>query len=174
MNSIYEETKKRWAEEVVKGNLYYPHESVVRFIMKDRTKNANFMDFGCGAGRHAMVAARAGYTVWAADYNEEALELGRKREAGEAAFFGLEEQIHWVKTPENEEELGIGCFDKILAWGSLFYQTHEQIVKQLIKLKGWLKNGGFLYADFRTREDSLYGKGERISGGGTYVLLADG
>lgn len=174
MASIYEETKKRWAEEVVKGNLYYPHESVVRFIMKDRAKNAAFMDFGCGAGRHAIVAARAGYTVWAADYNEEALELGRKREAEEAAFLGLEERINWVKTPENEEVLGMACFDKILAWGSLFYQTRAQIINQLIKLKGWLKNDGLFYADFRTREDSLYGKGERIPGGGTYVLASNG
>lgn len=58
-----------WAKEVVRANLIWPDEFVIRFVKRNFRNIADtvVLDYGCGAGRNAIALAKEGYQVIAMD-----------------------------------------------------------------------------------------------------------
>lgn len=164
----FENTKEFWEHEIVRARMLYPDEFVIRFAKKnfEPGPDVKILDFGCGAGRNALALAQEGYSVTAMDYNDGGLELLRQR----AQAMGVRGitciRNTGLEVPLNEE------IDAIVADGSLFYYDRSDTVKLLKNLKQCLREGGLFWADWRNKEDSMYGKGEKIEEG-LFKLGAD-
>ena len=79
----YETNLAKWEELVLKGDLIYPDEHVLRFISRNKFKSA--LDFGCATGRHLECLNRAGVKkIIGIDINQKPLDV---------AFVRLNERV---------------------------------------------------------------------------------
>lgn len=158
-----QENKERWAKAVTTGRLFYPDESVVRFLAarKDNKGNKVVLDFGCGNGRHSVVMLNMGYDVIAMDYNKECLEAAKERVKEN---FSGEEEGHFTAIQNDgiALEMASNSLDYIVAWGSLFYNGREKLKALLCEMRRILRKDGELFFDIRTQRDSMYGQGEEL------------
>jgi predicted nicotinamide N-methyase len=77
------------------------------------------LELGCGLGLPAIVAARAGFTVTATDYEETALE-GVRYNADRNAVTGLRTRVlDWRNIPDD-----LGTFDLVVA-ADVLYEAHH-------------------------------------------------
>jgi ETFB lysine methyltransferase len=77
------------------------------------------LELGCGLGLPAIVAARAGFTVTATDYEETALE-GVRYNADRNAVTGLRTRVlDWRNIPAD-----LGTFDLVVA-ADVLYEAHH-------------------------------------------------
>ncbi len=160
-NEYIEKNKDLWAFDRTKHNLKYPDENVIRFLNRkygkilDRSK-ISVMDFGCGIGRNTTVMADMGFMIYAVDYNEECLKMTSDK----IKEYGVEYKLIYndgTDIPLEDESV-----DAIVAWGALFYLDRNKEKDLLCELRRVLKAGGMILADYRTKEDSMYGKGEEL------------
>ena len=81
MDSQFEKTRKFFRKEIVRGNLLYPDEYVIRFVKRNYkdAENTTILDFGCGAGRDSLALACEGYNMIAMDYTEESINIINKK-----------------------------------------------------------------------------------------------
>lgn len=151
------DNQKLWAKDRKIHNLKYPDENVIRFLYHNRfgKEGAKILDFGCGSGRNTKVMSELGYYIFAMDYNEECLELTREKLDGYS-------KIEYIRNSELEVPLAVNSIDYIVAWGALFYLTREREEKLLKNLSGVLKKDGMILADYRAKDDCLYGCGKEI------------
>lgn len=163
MNEYFEKTRAFWGGEIVRGNLVWPDEHVIRFIKRNFKIGARILDFGCGAGRNAIAFAKDGYDVVAMDYTSEAL-LAVQSKASDACL-----HIETVKNLGLEVPLEENSVDAIIADGSLFYNNAIDTIMLLRNLIKCLKPSGKIWANWRTENDSLIEKGVAL-GDGLYRL----
>lgn len=70
----YKNDLSYWEELVLKGDLIYPDEHVLRFIFRNKFKSA--LDFGCATGRHLECLNRAGVKkIIGIDINQKPLNV---------------------------------------------------------------------------------------------------
>ena len=148
-----------WAKEVVQANLIWPDEFVIRFVKKNFRNIADtvVLDYGCGAGRNAIALAKEGYKVIAMDYSQEAISLVEQKKE--------DLEITTVCNDGVEVPLAEQSVDAIIADGSLFYSTLENTTKILKELGKCMKPNAKFWANWRSKEDSLYGKGMHLDDG---------
>lgn len=147
--------KELWANDRKQHNLRYPDENVIRFLCANRSvlPGNKLLDFGCGSGRNTRVMAELGFDTYAMDYSEECLKLTEEK---------CKTQVHYIKNTELDVPLESNSMDGIVAWGALFYLSYtdeELLFRELVRV---LKPGGMLLADYRTKDDFLYGMGEKL------------
>ena len=165
MTDQFESTRQFWGGTVRKGNLIYPNDQIIRFVKRNyKEKNISILDFGCGGGRNAVALLSEGYNVVAMDYTDDAVDMTTDK----IKQIGIDNPVV-VKNIGFEVPLEPYSIDAIVADGSLFYCTKENIIQIIKNLKAVLKNNGLLWANFRTKQDSLYAKGKQIDDG-LYVL----
>lgn len=99
--------------------------------------------------------ADLGYYIYAMDYNEECLELTKEKLKNYS-------QVEYILNEETGCPLEDGAVDCIVAWGALFYLSREREQQLLFELVRVLKKGGLFLADYRSKDDDLYGRGEII------------
>lgn len=162
MQQDYEYQKHLWAEERKKHNLKYPDNNVVRYLHKNFSDGAgkNILDFGCGSGRHAVVMADMGFSVYCADYNDVCLEL--TREKLDAIKYT---DVHYLKNEWTDIPLPSESMDAIVAWGIFMLHNQADCDKILDELYRVLRGGGSALADFRSKDDDTYGKGTCLESG---------
>jgi SAM-dependent methyltransferase len=158
--SFWQKVNKRFA-------LMYPNERVVSFLgrnFKNFEENAskNALDVGFGNGRHLKLLSDYNFIVYGIDYDEDALEVCRNR-------FNGNPNIRALYTASILEMEMDRLFDAIVAYGVLFMTSKSEVRAQMKKLFGYLKSGGRMAADFRTKEDFSYAKGIQIDSN-TYQL----
>lgn len=160
MTNQYEETRNFWNEEIPRGNLLIPNDQVIIFIKRNfrDNKNAVVLDFGCGGGRNTVALLNEGYSVVAMDYTESAVQMTKEK-----CEKLNSKKVNVIQNKGSEIPLNDCSVDAVVADGSLFCVAKEEIVKNIIALKRVMKADGLLWADFRTKNDSLHGKGEEIS-----------
>lgn len=157
MINYEEKLKKFWGKEVVRGNLIWPNENVIRFVKQNiKDKQNVILDFGCGAGRNTIALAKEGYNIIGMDYSAEAIEISEKKAKNEKL------NIKFVVNQENKIPLPNESVDAVIANGSMFYNTLEDTINLLKNINCVLKNEGMFWADWRSTKDSLYGMGEEI------------
>lgn len=155
-------TKEFWDKEIVRGNLIWPDEQVIRFVKRNYKPNSGIkiLDFGCGAGRNTVALIQEGYHVIAMDYNESGLMLLKKK------MRNLKENMveyrlnNGLEIPIDNESV-----DGIVADGSLFYYNRIDTINLLKNLRVCLKKNGLMWADWRNKQDSLYGQGVEVEKG---------
>lgn len=161
---IDENTKQFWNGEVVRANLIWPNEMVIRFVKKNYKPGADtrILDFGCGAGRNSLALAKDGYNVVALDYGADAIKLlNQKIEPGM--------NVETILSNGDDIPVQAQSIDGIVACGSLFYFDTEDTIELLRRLKNVLKEGGRIWADWRGTKDSLYGLGYN-AGDNCYIM----
>ena len=147
-NNQFELTRKFWSEEIIRGNLEWPDENVIRFVKRNFKQNSTILDFGCGAGRNAIALAKDGYEVIAMDYTEAALK--KVKENSKLLNIDIKKNYD-VDIPLKENSI-----DAVVACGSMFYHNKEETLKLLTSIKMVLKDKGKFWADWRTKEDWLF------------------
>ncbi|MEA3061745.1 MAG: hypothetical protein QOJ94_1526 [Sphingomonadales bacterium] len=124
---------------------------------------ARLLDIPCGAGRHALALARAGYRVTGIDLSEDAID--RARAAGE----GL--SVDFRRGDMRSLDLA-ERFDGVLCLGnSLSYFPPEEMRAFVASLAARLANGGRLIVDTSCCAESLFPLAEEREvafEGGTY------
>lgn len=152
--------KEFWGKEVTTANLVWPNESIIKFVKKNISdRNSKILDFGCGAGRNAIALAMEGYQMIAMDYSEEAIKLVEEK-ANEKLL-----DIQCVINKNINVPLEKESVNAIVANGSLFYNGWSETIDLLSNLHNILDANGLMWADWRAKEDSLYGMGEKIEDG---------
>ena len=116
MTKEFEETKKFWASEIVKANLAWPDEFVIRFVKRNYKPDPHvrILDYGCGGGRNTVALAFGGYHCIAMDYNQEALELVRAK-----LDASIRDKVRMVLNTGLEIPVEQASVDAIIADGSL-------------------------------------------------------
>jgi predicted nicotinamide N-methyase len=101
----------------------------------------NLLELGCGLGLPSLVAARAGFTVTATDYEETALE-GVRYNAERNRIGGLRTLVlDWRNLPDD-----LGTFDLVVA-ADVLYETHHPAVLAATILRTLAPSGLGLVAD---------------------------
>jgi ubiquinone/menaquinone biosynthesis C-methylase UbiE len=127
--------------------LYYSDPLALRFydeaigVVVDELKPApgeRVMDAGCGAGVHAIRAARAGCQVDAVDFSRAALEDAAAR----ARLAGVERQIRFEFGDLTKLAIPDAAYRRIFSWGVLIHIP--EIEKALDELVRILADGGRL------------------------------
>ena len=168
MTDQFEITRQYWGGAIRKGNLIYPNDQVIRFIKRNyKEKDISILDFGCGGGRNTVALLSEGYNVIAMDYTDDAVSMTKDK----IRQLGIENPVV-VKNSGFEVPIEADSIDAVIADGSLFYYSRENIVKIIENIKSVMKNNGLLWADFRTKHDSLFERGKQIDDG--LFILGEG
>ncbi|NLP13951.1 MAG: class I SAM-dependent methyltransferase [Clostridium sp.] len=163
MNLEFENTRRFWGNEVVRGNLIWPDENVIRFVKRNYKPGNIILDFGCGTGRNAVALSKDGYNCIAMDYTEKAINFIKQKAKEENL------NISTVKNTGFEVPLQENSVDGIIADGSLFYNKKSDNVTILTNLAKVLKPDGKFWANWRTKRDFLFAQGMDM-GEGLYKL----
>lgn len=149
--------KVLWAEDRKLHDLKWPDENVVKFLYKNKEKvmEGKILDFGCGSGRNTRVMADMGLDIIAMDYNKECLDLTAKK-------IPQYDKILYICNDETKIPLEDQSINTIIADGALFYLSRKKEMELLSELSRVLKREGIFFADYRSKEDWLYGRGEEI------------
>ena len=123
----------------------------------DRWKDAGLMrllDLGCGLGRHALLFARAGFSVTGFDLSE----AGLARMKAMAADEGL--RVSAAVGDLRSLPFRDASFDCILAYRSIYHCDYSGLVASVGEARRVLSSGGELFANFLSKESPYYGTGE--------------
>ena len=158
-DELFEQVRSFWGEQATKKNLLWPNEEVIRFVKRNFSLQDNpiLLDYGCGGGRNTFALCSEGYKVLAMDYAEEALSIVQDK----CKAFS-ENSVSLIQNKGLDVPLEDSSVDGIIADGSLFGNPKSDIIKVVSELRRVLKKDGLLWANFRTKEDSMYGMGEKI------------
>jgi tellurite methyltransferase len=147
-----------WANESNRTYWLKPDKAVVNLLDKiDRSKVKDVLDIGCGAGRHALLFANAGFSVTAVDSSKEALSVLRNQVHKE----GIPMKI--VDGDYSQDLVPQRSFDLILAYNVLYHGYRTDFQEAIHLIHRWLKPNGLFFFTCPTRRDGKYGNGERMS-----------
>jgi SAM-dependent methyltransferase len=123
----------------------------------DRWKGAGLsrvLDLGCGLGRHALLFARAGFSVTGFDLSE----IGLARMKALAADEGL--RVLAAHGDLRSLPFPDGSFDCVLAYRSIYHCDHQGLIESLGEARRVLARGGELFANFLSKESPYYRRGD--------------
>ncbi|KAJ5439193.1 uncharacterized protein N7458_010191 [Penicillium daleae] len=105
----------------------------------------HILELGCGAGvpvtQHLSTLPNT--SVTANDISETQIALARER---------LPESVTLIQGDMMELSFENGSFDAVLAMYSIFHLPRDEQVTMLTRIHGWLKDGGWLLANFSGSE----------------------
>jgi len=167
LTELEQTSRTSWARNIDEYRMLWPDTEVVRFLgrtfRRGERSGVRALDIGCGGGRHLSCLAREGFEVYGADYNLGALQQARRAVRAEGGEAGL------VVSDIAHPPFADGQFDVVVAWGVLFNTMPERTVEMLREIRGMLRCGGRLLANWRTTDDDLMGRGQQV-GERTYLL----
>jgi len=159
---IFMRNKPRWEELYGKKNRYGVKPCALAKIALERMKKnkvGKILDLGSGEGKDGIFFAKNGYEVFCLDFSEKA--IGSCKENAESA--GVENLVHPlledISKPFKFED---GEFDAVFAHLSLHYFDDATTTKIFDEIHRVLKMGGLFFANVKSVNDPLYGKGKKI------------
>ncbi|CUU71595.1 bifunctional 3-demethylubiquinone-9 3-methyltransferase/ 2-octaprenyl-6-hydroxy phenol methylase [Campylobacter hyointestinalis subsp. hyointestinalis] len=155
-----ENAYKLWEEHVSTGYLLYPNEYLTRYIFANRKSFKTVLDFGCGDGRHLEMMSKAKIpNIIGVDYNKSVLQIAKNR----CNENGIKCEVFQSGEVLNLNEiLGGEKVDCVVCWGITHLNSKETTSNFIKQFASVLNEGGSVFANWRTRKDSLYKKGEEI------------
>ncbi|MBN2157752.1 MAG: class I SAM-dependent methyltransferase [Spirochaetes bacterium] len=146
-----------------KSELIYPDENLVRLLKKNLaglgdTPKITAVDLGCGSGRHLKLLGDLGISnAIGLDPSAKALAMSRRHYPG-TLLQGNNKQI-----PIRDQ-----AADIVIAWGSLHYNSKDDLKEMVDEIHRILKPDGFLFATLRSSRDTYLKKGKHI-GNDTWI-----
>ena len=155
-----ENAYKLWEEHVSSGYLLYPNEYLTRYIFANRRSFKTVLDFGCGDGRHLEMMSKAKIShIIGVDYNKSVLQIAKNR----CNENGVKCEVYQSgKILNLNEILGGKKVDCVVCWGITHINAKEITSNFIKQFTDILNEGGSVFANWRTRKDSLYKKGKEI------------
>lgn len=135
---------KGWNWEIVRDdkNCIWKNPSVESYYLLDRWKRQNkknFLDLGCGLGRHSILFGKNGFEVYCFDISENAIK--RTKEWAEEEMLNLHYEIgDMLNLPYENNSM-----DCILCRNVISHSDTEGVKKIISELKRVLKNNGECY-----------------------------
>lgn len=123
------------------------------------------LDVGCGMGRHAHLLASEGFEVYGSDHSVSAIENCKAwfaEDSLQGAFWCSE--LDDVPYPD-------GYFDAIVAFNSIYHGDAAFLARVVELLHRKLRPGGHCFVTLPSRDNRMYGKGERV---GEHTFLSPG
>jgi SAM-dependent methyltransferase len=151
---MIETTPWNW-DKVEEAYWLEPAEEVRSLL--DRWRGAGLsrvLDLGCGLGRHALLFARAGFSVTGYDLSE----AGLARMKAMAAEEGL--LVSAAVGDLRSLPFSDASFDCVLAYRSIYHCDYPGLVASIGEARRVLNPGGELFANFLSKESPYYGTGE--------------
>lgn len=150
-----------FASHLSDHHLRYPDERLValfarHFGTSGRISRGWGLDIGCGGGRHLALLEDLGFEVAGIDYTAKAIEVTRTAFAQRSSNWKL------AVAELAEAERPDAAFAVVIAWGVLFLKSRDEVLADLRHIRSLLQPDGLLFANFRGRENWLWGLGETI------------
>ena len=151
---------RNWQTEEGRAAWLEPSPAVtaaVQTLKKQGVKKA--LDLGCGVGRHALLLAKEGFEVWAADMSGSGLAFAK--EQADARKIPLHiERCAMTSLPFAE-----ASFDYVLAWNVIYHGMREVVDKTLFEIRRVLKRGGLFQCTMLSKRNRHFGAGREIAPG---------
>lgn len=157
-----------WSSEINKHQMLYPNERIVAFLAKnykdiDGNSNKKALDIGFGSGRHMKLLLDYGFKVYGIDYSQDSVNIAKE-------ILGYHDNLKDLKKADLRDKVFESYFfDVVICYGIIFLRTVEEILIDLKIINSMMINEGRMIINFRTKEDCLYAKGEKINSN-TYIL----
>lgn len=142
---------KEWNWEIVTGDKtkYWLEPSIESYYLLQRWKSQNkkeFLDLGCGLGRHTILFAKNGFNTKAFDLSENAIE--RTKEYAESEGLDIDYKIgDMLNLPYKNESI-----DCILCKNVISHTDTEGMKKIVKELDRVLKHEGEVYLTLGSKE----------------------
>ncbi|MGG1663726.1 class I SAM-dependent methyltransferase [Brevibacillus sp. NRS-1366] len=124
------------------------------YIRKYLPVSGSVLDIGAGPGKYSIELAKNGYMVTLADLTPSLVDLARQK----ATELGLLQQFHGFHVADARDlsPFPDKGFDACLMLGPLYHlQTDEDRTSAVQELHRVTKNGGFVFAAFRSRTNHI-------------------
>lgn len=133
----------------------HPYEELPPFVRLLEARGARRVhDLGCGAGRHLVFLARAGFDASGSDASPSALATAREWLARE----GLSAAV-W-QADMAADALPREAFDAIVCVHAIFHQDAAGIERTLANARQALRPGGLLFVTFNSTESDSFRSGD--------------
>lgn len=168
--AFFKENQKIW-DEIYEGgaSMMYPDDAFIRMslsVFRFEHERAKVLDFGFGSGATTEFLARRGFQVDALELSGAAIQMTKARLEKE----GLEATFH--QYDGSTFPLEDNCYDGLVAWQVLTYNTPETMKAVIEEIDRVLKPGGIFLGAMSAPEDYI----DRTSTGsedGSKVMRAD-
>ncbi len=149
---------KRWATDEGRAGFVEPHPEVLALVPELKTRGVrSVLDLGCGAGRHSLVLAEAGFDVQAMDGSATGLEVLRQK----AAAKGLTLQFR-----QGDADLlpfSDANFDYVLSWDVLYHGNLGDAGRRVAEIWRVLKPGGLFQGTMLSSRHKNYRVGRQVA-----------
>jgi SAM-dependent methyltransferase len=150
--------------------LAYPDERIVVYLSNnhsDRHTNTGkiALDIGCGSGRHLRLLRDYGFSCIGIDYSNDAIAAAQATLSSED---GAPVELHacdLAAAPLADTSIDLAVF-----WGAAFLKPVPGMLADLRRVADWLRPGGRMICNFRTKKNSFYGLGESLDSDRTFLL----
>lgn len=115
------------------------------------------LDLACGTGRHTILMAKNGFTVYATDNSPSGLKIAAEK----AAAAGLH-NIHFQQHDMRDIPFPSGFFDAVICTWALQHGTRAQIQRTIDEIYRVLKTGGTVITDLPSTNTESCGMGREI------------
>lgn len=147
-DDLFKEAQYRWEK---------PHELVVSFATELKERGARrVLDLGCGAGRHVVYLARAGFDVCGTDVSPRGLDYTRA----------------WLDRERLQADLQLGdmtvipypdsYFDAIVSTYVIHHNTMDNIRRCVAEMYRTLALGGRALLTVQSKRGYSYGRGQPL------------
>lgn len=146
-----------WSKVIEKDIMLYPSERVVAFMARNYScekleGDYKGLDIGFGSGRHLKVLLDYNFEAHGIDYSVQSVSVAKE-------LFG--NAINVKQSNMNDIEYDRE-FNVVIMYGVAFLRTVKEMIADFKRVNRFMKPGGRLLVNFRTKDDFLYGKGEEI------------
>ena len=139
----------------------YPCEAVIRFVARnfyksEKRSNVKILDFGCGGGAHTWYLAREGFSTYAFDGSESAINNTRQKLKKDNLYADL-------SVCEGAEiEYASNFFDAVIDNVCICQNTSQEISLMYAQVYRILKRGGVFFSSVFSTDTTGYGTGDKL------------
>jgi 2-polyprenyl-3-methyl-5-hydroxy-6-metoxy-1,4-benzoquinol methylase len=135
-----------------------PAKEVIDFVVSlEKEKHKNILDLGCGLGRHSILFAKAGFSVYAIDRSAEAISHLNTWAKKEQCI------LHSECCDIYDSSLDKQRFDVVLSYNVIYHGYRNDLKNAIKRVHELLRSGGHFFFTCPTRDDGKYGFGEKIA-----------
>jgi 2-polyprenyl-3-methyl-5-hydroxy-6-metoxy-1,4-benzoquinol methylase len=146
-----------WKSAEERADWLVPEPFVVEAVEELRAAGVQrVLDLGFGAGRHAILLAKAGFHVEGIDASSNGRDFATEWAAAEGVTLKLS------VGDMSQLPYAVGAFDAILTWNVIYHGTMDVVQQTIDELARCLKPGGYLICSLISTRHHMFGQGIEI------------